>query len=53
MSTLNVDVTGMFIRYSQYHGRWSPGDARGHAISSHGIDRILPDYFNLNTSGPF
>ena len=34
-----------FIQFSQYHGHWCLGDARGQAIGSHSIELILPGVF--------
>ena len=41
---------GPFILHSQYHGCWWPNNERSQGISSHGIDLILQEYFNVSTT---
>ena len=50
----------LFIVYSQYHGCWCPGDARGQGINSNATDLIFMEslasapgpHLNINTVFP-
>ena len=48
VTSFPMEHKDLFVRNSQYHGCWWPGDARSQGINSHGIDLAILKY-----SGPW
>ena len=44
-----VERKNLFILYSQYYGRWLPGDVRSQDISHHGMNPALLDFTDFIT----
>ena len=45
MISFHIVDKNPFILYSQYHGYWWPGEARGQGINIYGNSLLLPELF--------